>query len=228
MCCAKITNRKISKLQKGDELAPGVIKLVKGLHRHEGASSRSVTRWAGTPREQGRHRAAILARRRHAVIWPDGKPCEIVLKPAGVPSRMNVRSDFSKTHLGWAAHEPPARQGCRNRKGRTQDANAIREVFKERFGGNCRSASSCLKLDDEAGKARRPRHGEGGIWFWQPRSFDGRARKTEIKAVCLLQPGFPQLQAKYARSFDGMTGEEFRTAGDRGLQSTCSSSRISG
>ena len=96
----KITNEKVAKLQKGDELPPGVIKLVKvyvamkrklsvgdkmaGRHGNKGVISRIL------PEED-------------MPYLPDGTPVEIVLNPLGVPSRMNV-GQILETHLGWAAH----------------------------------------------------------------------------------------------------------------------------
>ena len=95
----KITEEKIAKLRKGDELPPGVIKLVKvyvamkrklsvgdkmaGRHGNKGVISRIV------PEED-------------MPYLPDGTPVEIVLNPLGVPSRMNV-GQILETHLGWAA-----------------------------------------------------------------------------------------------------------------------------
>ena len=95
----KITEEKIVKLRKGDELPPGVIKLVKvyiamkrklsvgdkmaGRHGNKGVISRIV------PAED-------------MPYLPDGTPVEIVLNPLGVPSRMNV-GQILETHLGWAA-----------------------------------------------------------------------------------------------------------------------------
>ncbi len=95
----KITDEKIAKLRKGDELPPGVIKLVKvyiamkrklsvgdkmaGRHGNKGVVSRIL------PEED-------------MPYLPDGTPVEIVLNPLGVPSRMNV-GQILETHLGWAA-----------------------------------------------------------------------------------------------------------------------------
>jgi DNA-directed RNA polymerase subunit beta len=94
----KITEEKTAKLKKGDELPPGVIKMVKvyiamrrklsvgdkmaGRHGNKGVISRIV------PEED----MPFLA---------DGTPVEIVLNPLGVPSRMNV-GQILETHLGWA------------------------------------------------------------------------------------------------------------------------------
>src|SRR5512138_1680398 len=86
-------------LQKGDELPPGVIKMIKvyvamkrklsvgdkmaGRHGNKGVISRIL------PEED-------------MPYLPDGSPVEIVLNPLGVPSRMNV-GQILETHLGWAA-----------------------------------------------------------------------------------------------------------------------------
>src|SRR5580693_4913435 len=95
----KITNEKIGKLQKGDELAPGVIKLVKvyiAMKRKLSVGDKMA----------GRHgNKGVIARilpEEDMPYLPDGTPVEIVLNPLGVPSRMNV-GQILETHLGWAA-----------------------------------------------------------------------------------------------------------------------------
>ncbi len=92
-------DEKVGRLKRGDELPPGVIKLVKvyiamkrkisvgdkmaGRHGNKGVVSRIL------PEED-------------MPYLPDGTPVEIVLNPLGVPSRMNV-GQILETHLGWAA-----------------------------------------------------------------------------------------------------------------------------
>jgi len=94
----RVNDERIGLLQKGDELPPGVIKLVKvyvamkrklqvgdkmaGRHGNKGVISRIL------PEED-------------MPYMPDGSPVEIVLNPLGVPSRMNV-GQILETHLGWA------------------------------------------------------------------------------------------------------------------------------
>ena len=97
----KITARfdsKVEKLQRGDELPPGVMKMVKvfvavkrklqpgdkmaGRHGNKGVVSR-VTPLEDMP------------------FLEDGTPIDLVLNPLGVPSRMNV-GQILETHLGWA------------------------------------------------------------------------------------------------------------------------------
>jgi DNA-directed RNA polymerase subunit beta len=95
----KITDEKIGKLRKGDELPPGVIKLVKvyiAMKRKLSVGDKMA----------GRHgNKGVIARilpEEDMPYMPDGTPVEIVLNPLGVPSRMNV-GQILETHLGWAA-----------------------------------------------------------------------------------------------------------------------------
>src|SRR2546429_2025969 len=90
---------RIGRLRRGDDLPPGVIKMVKvyvavkrklsvgdkmaGRHGNKGVVSKVL------PEED-------------MPFLPDGTPVEIVLNPLGVPSRMNV-GQILETHLGWAA-----------------------------------------------------------------------------------------------------------------------------
>src|SRR5208282_5602833 len=97
----KIVNEKKDKLTKGDELPPGVIKLVKvyiAMKRKLSVGDKMA----------GRHgNKGVIARILPEEDMPyleDGTPVEIVLNPLGVPSRMNV-GQILETHLGWAGHE---------------------------------------------------------------------------------------------------------------------------
>lgn len=99
MVLEKITEEKIAKLRKGDELPPGVIKLVKcyiAMKRKLSVGDKMA----------GRHgNKGVIARivpEEDMPYLPDGTPVEIVLNPLGVPSRMNV-GQILETHLGWAA-----------------------------------------------------------------------------------------------------------------------------
>lgn len=92
-------NNKIDAIRKGDDLSPGVLKVVKvsiamkrkiqegdklaGRHGNKGVISRIL------PPED-------------MPFLPDGTPVDVVLNPLGVPSRMNV-GQILETHLGWAA-----------------------------------------------------------------------------------------------------------------------------
>ncbi len=91
---------KKEKVRRGDELPPGVIKLVKAYV----AMKRKLS--VGD-KMAGRHgNKGVIARilpEEDMPYLPDGSPVEIVLNPLGVPSRMNV-GQILETHLGWAAH----------------------------------------------------------------------------------------------------------------------------
>jgi len=87
------------KIRRGDELPPGVIKLVKvyvAMKRKLSVGDKMA----------GRHgNKGVIARilpEEDMPYLPDGTPVEIVLNPLGVPSRMNV-GQILETHLGWAA-----------------------------------------------------------------------------------------------------------------------------
>jgi len=192
----KITNEKVSKLQKGDELPPGVIKLVKvyvamkrklsvgdkmaGRHGNKGVISRIL------PEED-------------MPYLPDGTPVEIVLNPLGVPSRMNV-GQILETTLGWAASELGKTVAALVQA--NSDVNYVRELLRKEFAG-----TACLRqleeLDDEM-LIRVARGMKRGIWFGT-NVFDG-AQESEIKAL-LKTAGLPS-SGKTAL-FDGMTGEQF-------------------
>jgi len=203
----KITNEKILKLQKGDELPPGVIKLVKvyvAMKRKLSVGDKMA----------GRHgNKGVIARilpEEDMPYLPDGTPVEIVLNPLGVPSRMNV-GQILETHLGWAAHA----LGFKIANLQTDELRATAGIFEhgsmaayvraeiaKEFAGTA-TLRQLLELDDEmllrvaAGMKR-------GIWFGTA-VFDG-AQESEIKAL-LASAGLPS--SGKTPLFDGMTGEQF-------------------
>ena len=96
----QLFEEKKEKIRRGDELPPGVIKLVKvfvAMKRKLSVGDKMA----------GRHgNKGVIARilpEEDMPFLPDGTPVEIVLNPLGVPSRMNV-GQILETHLGWAAH----------------------------------------------------------------------------------------------------------------------------
>ena len=94
-----VYDEKVGRLRRGDELPPGVIKLVKVYL----AIKRKI---AVGDKMAGRHgNKGVVSRilpEEDMPYLPDGTPIEIVLNPLGVPSRMNV-GQILETHLGWAA-----------------------------------------------------------------------------------------------------------------------------
>jgi DNA-directed RNA polymerase subunit beta len=192
----KITNEKIGKMQKGDELSPGVIKMVKvyiAMKRKLSVGDKMA----------GRHgNKGVIARilpEEDMPYLPDGTPVEIVLNPLGVPSRMNV-GQILETHLGWAAHELGAKVAAL--AAQHQKAGEIKEIFKTAFKDTA-ALSQLLALDDEQ-TARVAAGMRRGIWFGTA-VFDG-AQESEIKAL-LAAAGLPS--SGKSEMFDGMTGEPF-------------------
>ncbi len=94
-----LLEERIGRLKRGDELAPGVLKLVKvfvAMKRKLSVGDKIA----------GRHgNKGVIAKilpEEDMPYLPDGTPVEVVLNPLGVPSRMNV-GQIMETHLGWAA-----------------------------------------------------------------------------------------------------------------------------
>jgi DNA-directed RNA polymerase subunit beta len=191
----EIFERKKAKLQKGDELAPGVIKTVKvfvatkrklsvgdkmcGRHGNKGVVSRVL------PEED-------------MPFFEDGTPVDLVVNPLGVPSRMNV-GQILETHLGWASKSLGKEIGRL-----VDDANhaLLRRRLKALLGE--REYERLIEgLDDEdlLVVANRSR---GGLHMATP-VFDG-ADETEIRE-CLSQAGLPVTGQTFLR--DGRTGEKF-------------------
>ncbi len=195
----KITDERIAKLKKGDELPPGVIKMVKvyiamkrklsvgdkmaGRHGNKGVIARAV------PEED-------------MPYLPDGTPVEIVLNPLGVPSRMNV-GQILETHLGWASREL-GQQVTRMLDDGVR-AEAIRKWFKEVLGPT--SIWKTIENLEDAELIDMARGFRLGIPVATP-VFDG-AREVDIRHM-LEEAGLP-VSGK-VRLMDGMTGDEFGQA----------------
>jgi len=192
----KITNERVAKLQKGDELSPGVIKMVKvyiAMKRKLSVGDKMA----------GRHgNKGVIARilpEEDMPYLPDGTPVEIVLNPLGVPSRMNV-GQILETHLGWAAAELGKKIAALVEE--NSEANYIREQIKIGFKDTA-ALQQLLDLDDTM-LIRVAKGMKRGIWFGTA-VFDG-AQEGEIKAL-LHAAGLPS-SGKTAL-YDGMTGEVF-------------------
>jgi DNA-directed RNA polymerase subunit beta len=184
---------KRAKLATGDDLAPGVLKIVKVFL----AIKRRVQ---PGDKMAGRHgNKGVIS-----VIMPvedmpfdeHGVPVDIVLNPLGVPSRMNV-GQVLETHLGLAA------KGLGERIGRMLDEQVkiaeVRKLLDEIYGKDSEFAAF---TDDEilelAGNLR------GGVPMATP-VFDG-AEEREIKAMLKLA-GLPE--SGQTVLFNGRTGEQF-------------------
>jgi DNA-directed RNA polymerase subunit beta len=192
----KIVNEKKDKLTKGDELPPGVIKLVKvyiAMKRKLSVGDKMA----------GRHgNKGVIARILPEEDMPyleDGTPVEIVLNPLGVPSRMNV-GQILETHLGWAGHELGLKIGELLKQNTRSEA--IRRDLKTLFKDTVLADTIGDMTEDEL-EAVAPTLAKGV--FMGSAVFDG-ARETEIKAL-LSSAGLPTSGKTSLR--DGMTGEIF-------------------
>ena len=209
----KITNEKIAKLQKGDELPPGVIKLVKvyvAMKRKLSVGDKMA----------GRHgNKGVIARilpEEDMPYLPDGTPVEIVLNPLGVPSRMNV-GQILETHLGWAAHalgkkiaELVQRQHATSRH--------PRELMKKEFAGTA-TLRQLLELDDEMLLRVASRHEARHLV--RHRGLRRRAGKRD-QGSARSRPACPLGQDGSLRRHDRRSSSSSRS---RWATSTCSSSR---
>src|SRR5580700_162725 len=187
---------KVEKLQRGDELSPGVMKMVKvfvavkrkiqpgdkmaGRHGNKGVVSKIV------PQED----MPFLA---------DGQPVDIVLNPLGVPSRMNV-GQVLETHLGWAC------AGLGHRIGQAADAyyarkdlKPLKEMLKKIYGDE-----ETIKSLDEEGLVELGENLRHGVPIATP-VFDG-AKEADIEHMLDLA-GLDH--SGQVTLHDGRTGDPF-------------------
>jgi len=188
---------KVERLSKGDELPPGVIKMVKvyvaikrklqvgdkmaGRHGNKGVVSRIL------PEED-------------MPYLPTGVPVDVVLNPLGVPSRMNV-GQILEVHLGWAAHELGNK--LRDMLETGTPAEVVRKLLMSVFQTDTdqRKFISTLKEGDVYEFASKLTN---GVFFATP-VFDG-APESDIKKM-LDVAGLPT--SGQTILFDGRTGDAF-------------------
>ena len=187
---------KVEKLQRGDELPPGVMKMVKvfvavkrkiqpgdkmaGRHGNKGVVSKIV------PGED-------------MPFLEDGTPVDIVLNPLGVPSRMNV-GQILETHLGWACAGLGKQVGeAVNAYMRSKDLKPLRKKLTDIYGKD----ETIESLDDrslvEFGENLRR-----GVPIATP-VFDGAHEKDIVEM--LKQAGLAT--SGQVTLYDGRTGEAF-------------------
>jgi DNA-directed RNA polymerase subunit beta len=196
MVIKAVFDEKIARLKKGDELPPGVFKMVKvylaikrklsvgdkmaGRHGNKGVISRIL------PEEDLPYMA-------------DGTPVDIVLNPLGVPSRMNI-GQILETHLGWAAHGLGRKiERMMEQRATTEEIRKkLQEIYKddeiaEMIGGASEEAIMSMAQD-----IKRGIHMGTAV-------FDGASEadvKAELERAELPTSGQMVL-------FDGRTGEPF-------------------
>ena len=192
---------KVEKLQRGDELPPGVMKMVKvfvatkrklqpgdkmaGRHGNKGVISKIV------PMED-------------MPYTDQGTPVDIVLNPLGVPSRMNV-GQILETHLGWASHGLGLQIGeviDKVRNGGDGKMTELKKALKDVYGPETfKTEVSTLSDDETMELAENLRE---GVPMATP-VFDGAVEEEiveELKRAGLAESGQVTLT-------DGRTGESF-------------------
>ncbi|MEW6140095.1 MAG: DNA-directed RNA polymerase subunit beta [Thermodesulfobacteriota bacterium] len=197
-------DERISRLKKGDELPPGVIKLVKvyiAIKRKLSVGDKMA----------GRHgNKGVLSRilpEEDMPYFEDGTPVEIVLNPLGVPSRMNV-GQILETHLGWAARGlgQALNKMIEEHYSPEKLRHRLLEIFDGREVERKKKAQSVIEEMDDDEVKRFVASLEEGIPIATP-VFDG-ARESEIKDL-LQQAGLPP--SGQTRLYDGRTGDPFDT-----------------
>jgi DNA-directed RNA polymerase subunit beta len=190
-----VFNEKIDRLRKGDELPPGVIKMVK-VYVAIKRKMQVGDKFAGRHGNKG-----VVSKVLPAEDMPylaDGSPVDMVLNPLGVPSRMNI-GQILEVHLGWAAHNLGKQIGSYLENWNAENA---RKDIKNIFGDNEISA----KIDgaDDGSLKQIVTRMKNGIHVGTP-VFDG-ARESDVKN--LLVKAQVETSGKSVL-FDGRTGEPF-------------------
>ncbi len=190
---------KIGRLKKGDELPPGVIKMVKVYV----AIKRKL---AVGDKMAGRHgNKGVVSRVLPEEDLPyleDGTPVDIVLNPLGVPSRMNV-GQILETHLGWAALNVGKR--IEEMIARKFGPDQLRKGLKKVFSADDSRTEKMAQLIDGLPDKEVPKLAEKfmrGVHVSTP-VFDG-AHEDEMNG--LFDAGGCTMQSVL---FDGRTGEPF-------------------
>jgi DNA-directed RNA polymerase subunit beta len=190
---------KVEKVRRGDDLPPGVMKMVKvfiavkrklqpgdkmaGRHGNKGVVSKVV------PIED-------------MPFLQDGTPVDLVLNPLGVPSRMNV-GQILETHMGWAARGLGVRidEALQDYR-RTGDMTPVREAMRLAYGDATFDAT--LADRDPASLAEAADNVRRGVPIATP-VFDG-AKEPDVNDA-LRRAGFDESGQSVV--FDGRTGERF-------------------
>ncbi|MDP7522213.1 MAG: DNA-directed RNA polymerase subunit beta, partial [Arenicellales bacterium] len=184
------------KIEAGDDLAPGVLKMVKVFVAIK-------RRLQPGDKMAGRHgNKGVISRIVPVEDMPyleDGQPIDIVLNPLGVPSRMNV-GQVLEAHLGWAAHG--LGQQIDKMISQQEGSGPIRKHLEEIYNSTGKSEELSSFNDDEVMElANNLRE---GVPMATP-VFDG-AHEVEVKKMLKLA-GLPE--SGQAILFDGRTGEVF-------------------
>ncbi len=193
--CRLAFEQQVSRFEKGDDLPPGVIKMVKVYV----AMKRKL---AVGDKMAGRHgNKGVVSRMLPMEDLPyfeDGRPVDMVLNPLGVPSRMNV-GQILEIHLGWAA------KGLGDQLNsllEEQKIKALRDKIKKIFSDP--ALTRVLNRMDDADLTDFASNYKDGVFMATP-VFDG-AKEDEIKAL-LEEAGLES--SGQTTLYDGRSGEPF-------------------
>ncbi len=189
---------KVEKLQRGDELPPGVMKMVKVFV----ATKRKLQ---PGDKMAGRHgNKGVISNIVPVEDMPyleDGQPVDIVLNPLGVPSRMNV-GQILETHLGWACAGMGRKVGALLEVAREAATKDLRKGLEEVYGKKVYADDIADMEDDEV--LELARNLSRGVPIATP-VFDG-AHEGDIVEM-LTDAGLDR--SGQVNLVDGRTGETF-------------------
>ena len=196
---------KRKKLMQGDDLAPGVIKIVK-VYLAVKRKVQPGDKMAGRHGNKGVISTIVPVE--DMPYMADGTPMDIVLNPLGVPSRMNV-GQVLECHLGWAA------KGLGLKIGQMLDqhkkASELAEFLNKIYNMGCRQKVDFTVFSPEEINVLAKNLREG-VPMATP-VFDG-ATETEIKEMLRLA-GLPE--SGQTTLYDGRTGDAFERSSNGGL-----------
>jgi DNA-directed RNA polymerase subunit beta len=191
----ELFKERIKRLDIGDELSPGVIKLVKVFV----AVKRKLSvgdKMAGRHGNKGV--ISVILPVEDMPYFADGTPVDIVLNPLGVPSRMNV-GQILEAHLGWSAYElgKQIRVLMESIEGKSAVRDKLRGIYSKDYD------QIFAGVSDEEIKVKLG-YMQDGVHMTTP-VFDG-AQEEEI-IECLREAGLPV--SGQVVLYDGRTGEPF-------------------
>ena len=189
-------DERISRLKRGDELPPGVLKMVKVYV----AMKRKISvgdKMAGRHGNKGV--VSMILPEEDMPFLKDGTPVDIVLNPLGVPSRMNI-GQILETHLGWAAKSLGEQISRMVEENYSPSAirDRIKKVYNSKEFGRFLDSLTDEEVLEVAKRLKK------GVTIASP-VFDG-AREGDIKEALKLA-GLPQTGK--TTLYDGRTGEPF-------------------
>ena len=184
-----------SKVTDGDDLAPGVLKIVK-VYLAIKRRIQPGDKLAGRHGNKGV--ISVIMPEEDMPFDENGEPVDIVLNPLGVPSRMNV-GQVLETHLGWAAKELGSKIGeMIDSEVKASEIRSFLSDIYERDGSQDLSGLKDKEIFELADNLRE------GVPMATP-VFDG-AKESEVKAMLELA-GLPA--SGQTQLYDGRTGEKF-------------------